>query len=57
MSLTQLFPHHSHDSAIDADSAEWETETVELECEKVIASKLAERLLHCVLLARLIDES
>ncbi|XP_006811582.2 disks large homolog 5-like, partial [Saccoglossus kowalevskii] len=34
MSLTHLVAHHSRDSAIDADSTEWETETVELECQK-----------------------
>ncbi|XP_070544146.1 disks large homolog 5-like isoform X2 [Ptychodera flava] len=32
--MKQLIAHQSRDSAIDADSGEWETETVELETEK-----------------------
>lgn len=36
----QLMAHNSHDSAIDTDSLEWETETVEFErstvCNRVV---------------------
>lgn len=31
----QLMVHSSHDSAIDTDSMEWETEVVELEKQRV----------------------
>lgn len=31
----QLMAHNSHDSAIDTDSLEWETETVEFERSSV----------------------
>lgn len=31
----QLMVHSSHDSAIDTDSIEWETEVVELEKQRV----------------------
>lgn len=31
----QLMAHSSHDSAIDTDSMEWETEVVELEKHRV----------------------
>lgn len=31
----QLMAHSSHDSAIDTDSIEWETEVVELEKQRV----------------------
>lgn len=31
----QLMAHSSHDSAIDTDSLEWETEVVEFERERV----------------------
>lgn len=34
----QLMAHHSHDSAIDTDSLEWETEVVEFEKDRVSAS-------------------
>ena len=35
--MKKLILHHSHDSAIDADSQEWETETVAIETEQVSA--------------------
>lgn len=31
----QLMAHNSHDSAIDTDSLEWETEVVEFEKDRV----------------------
>lgn len=34
----QLMAHSSHDSAIDTDSIEWETEVVELEKHRVRVS-------------------
>ena len=34
----QLMAHSSHDSAIDTDSMEWETEVVEFEKQRVRAS-------------------
>lgn len=34
----QLMAHSSHDSAIDTDSLEWETEVVEFEKDRVGAS-------------------
>lgn len=37
----QLMAHSSHDSAIDTDSLEWETEVVEFEKDRV-------RFLQCV---------
>lgn len=42
----QLMVHSSHDSAIDTDSMEWETEVVELEKHRVRAT---EDLLKCLL--------
>lgn len=36
----QLMAHSSHDSAIDTDSVEWETEVVELEKHRVRAATL-----------------
>lgn len=38
----QLMAHSSHDSAIDTDSLEWETEVVEFEKDRV-------RAVHCPL--------
>lgn len=35
----QLMAHSSHDSAIDTDSMEWETEVVELQKHRVRNSK------------------
>lgn len=37
----QLMAHSSHDSAIDTDSLEWETEVVEFEKDRV-------RAVHCL---------
>lgn len=34
----QLMAHSSHDSAIDTDSLEWETEVVEFEKDRVRAA-------------------
>lgn len=34
----QLMAHNSHDSAIDTDSLEWETEVVEFEKDRVSGS-------------------
>lgn len=34
-SFRQLMAHSSHDSAIDTDSMEWETEVVEIEKHRV----------------------
>lgn len=39
----QLMAHSSHDSAIDTDSLEWETEVVEFEKDRVSQS----HKLHC----------
>lgn len=36
----QLMAHSSHDSAIDTDSMEWETEVVEFEKHRVRAAKM-----------------
>lgn len=41
----QLMAHSSHDSAIDTDSLEWETEVVEFEKDRV--SK--KHQLHCLI--------
>lgn len=35
----QLMAHSSHDSAIDTDSLEWETEVVEFEKDRVGAAR------------------
>lgn len=35
----QLMAHSSHDSAIDTDSLEWETEVVEFEKDRVGATR------------------
>lgn len=37
----QLMAHSSHDSAIDTDSLEWETEVVEFEKDRVRAAHRA----------------
>lgn len=37
----QLMAHSSHDSAIDTDSLEWETEVVEFEKDRVRAAHCA----------------
>lgn len=37
----QLMAHSSHDSAIDTDSLEWETEVVEFEKDRVRAAPRA----------------
>lgn len=39
----QLMAHSSHDSAIDTDSLEWETEVVEFEKDRVRAAQSS----HC----------
>lgn len=39
----QLMAHSSHDSAIDTDSLEWETEVVEFEKDRVRAEHRAHR--------------
>lgn len=41
----QLMAHSSHDSAIDTDSLEWETEVVEFEKDRVSQS----HELHCLI--------
>ena len=38
--MKKLITHHSHDSAIDADSQEWETETVAIETEQVSSTSV-----------------
>lgn len=40
----QLMAHSSHDSAIDTDSLEWETEVVEFEKDRV------SKIIHCIVL-------
>lgn len=40
----QLMAHSSHDSAIDTDSLEWETEVVEFEKDRVSAAPRSESI-------------
>ena len=40
----QLMAHSSHDSAIDTESLEWETEVVEFEKDRVRTLRHASRL-------------
>lgn len=41
----QLMAHSSHDSAIDTDSMEWETEVVEFEKHRVRAAGRSKNIL------------
>ena len=45
----QLMAHHSHDSAIDTDSLEWETEVVEFEKDRVSDPEEALEVVRCLL--------
>lgn len=44
----QLMAHSSHDSAIDTDSMEWETEVVELEKHRVRLASNPDIFLICI---------
>lgn len=46
----QLMAHSSHDSAIDTESLEWETEVVEFEKDRVRMPRHGSRLAGCHLL-------
>lgn len=43
----QLMAHSSHDSAIDTDSMEWETEVVEIEKRRVRTAACSHLIWFC----------